>query len=104
MNAHSSNPKDLISVFDFFATLKKAFDTNNIHEGTVVWILPNYVKGTLANALSSRICAEDRLSIIDASVRDLKLRSPKLLSSDSELDNYLLKKYGTAKVVAKNDG
>lgn len=50
MKAHLCNPKDRIYLIGFLATLKHACDTNRNYEGAAVWVLPDYVLGTLTNA------------------------------------------------------
>lgn len=102
MKAHFFDPKDPISIIGFLATFKLACDTNKIHEGVAMWVLSHYLKDTLANALNSRMCAEDRSASLPASERN-EPRSRKLLRSYPEVVNYLFKKISTDQAIAEND-
>lgn len=56
---HFFDLKDSISFLRFLATFKLMCDSNKILEGAAMCFLPYYVKDNLANALISRICAEN---------------------------------------------
>lgn len=58
MRAFPLNPEEPISIMGFLAVLKLDCDSNKIHEGAVVWVLPHYVQAGLANALNSRVCTK----------------------------------------------
>lgn len=67
-----------------------------------MWVLPHYVKNTLANGFNSPICAKNRSTPLVASVRS-EPRSRKLLRCCPEDVNYLLRKYATDQAIAEND-
>lgn len=95
MRAYFSDPKGPIFIIGFPATFNLACDTNKIHEEAAICVLTRYVKETLANALNSRRCAEDRSAPLAASKRNIESRPQKLLRSYSKVVNYLLKKFAT---------
>lgn len=103
MKAHFFDPKDPIFIIGFLATFELTCDTNKIHEGAAMWVLPHFVKETIANALNSRMCAEDRTAPLVATVRHDKIRHQKLLRSYPEVVNYLLKKFATGAEIAEYD-
>lgn len=72
----SSDPHNWI-----LATFKLACDTNNIYNGEAMRSLPNYIRETLATTLDSRMCAQDRRTLLATSVRNQQPRSHKLLRS-----------------------
>lgn len=74
-----------------------------MYEGEVMWVLPNYVKETLTNALNSPMCTEDRLLPFSAPMRNKEPRSLKLLRSYEEVINYLLRKYEIGKAIAEKN-
>lgn len=68
-----------------------------------MWVRPHFVKDTVANALNSRMCAEDRTAPLAATVRNNKIRPRKRLRSYPEVAKYLLKKYATDAAIAEYD-
>lgn len=68
-----------------------------------MWVRSHYVTKPLANALNSRMCAEDRLPSFFAAVGDEKRRSRNNLRSYPEIVDYLFKKLTTDQPIAKND-
>lgn len=75
------NSKDPKSVTSFLATFKLACDTIRIHQGAAMWFLSHFVKVTIAKALNSRMCAENRMSPLTATMRYKDARPRKLLRS-----------------------
>lgn len=61
---HFFDPKDSFSNIGLLATLELACDTNRIHEGAALWVLPYYVCETLANALNCGMCETNKSSHI----------------------------------------
>lgn len=76
------------SIIGFLTTFKRACDTNHVHEEAAIWVLPHCVEETLANALNSCMCTEDRLSAFATSVRNEDTRSSRLLRSYAEVVIY----------------
>lgn len=74
MNAHCFDPKEATSIVDAQATLKLSCITNKIPQGGNMWVLPHYVQETLASAINSRTCDENRISQKIALVRDDETR------------------------------
>lgn len=72
---------------------KKAATSDEIH----------YDHETPANALKSRMCAEDRTAPIMASVRKIDSRSRKLIWCCLEVVNNLLKRYATDQAIVEYD-
>lgn len=95
IEAHLFVAKDRIFVIEFLTVFKLPCDMKNIHEDVVMWLLHYYVQKTPANTLNSRICAQDRLASLAASVRNEQPRSSKLVRSYSKGINCLLKKLAT---------
>lgn len=90
MMAQLFNPKDPVSIIGLLATFTLTCDTNRIHEGAVMWVLPYIVHETLANVLSSRVYAEASLAPFAATVQNQKPRLRNLLRSYPEVVYYLL--------------
>lgn len=83
--------------------MQLAYDKNNIQEGASMWVLPHYIKKTLANMLDSRMCAEGLISTFSVSGRDDKQRQSEWLRCYSEVTNNFLKQYATDQAAAEND-
>lgn len=79
--AHSFGPKDPIITVGLLATFRLTCVSKKSHESAAMWVLPHYVQVTLANALSSCMCAEVRLKPFATSVQNILHRSCKLLWS-----------------------
>lgn len=86
------------------ATFKLGCDMNIIKEEAATWVLPNYVKMTIAIVLNSRICAEDSLSPFPASVHYEETRSRKIVSFYKGIANYMMKKYAADQANVENVG
>lgn len=102
MKAQFFDTKDLIPIIGFVAKFNIVRERSNMNERAALWILPHYVKGTINNALSSCICADDRMSIFAASVRIEDTSSRKKLRSYQVEVNHMLKKYPSNQEIAKN--
>lgn len=60
MKAHNFDPNEPFVIISLWATIKLASDTNRIRDRATLCLLQHYVYETCANALSSRMCAENR--------------------------------------------
>lgn len=80
-------------IIGYLATFKLTCDSNRIQERAAMWVLPHYVNETPANALNSSMCATDKSSPINATVRNADNRSRKLLQSNPELVSSLPKHF-----------
>lgn len=100
IKAHFFNLCDRISIIGLLVTFKLAFDTNKIHKGAAMWVLPHDGKKTLSNVHNRRTCAEDRSASLAASMRNKETRPRKLLRSYPELVTYLLEKFATDQAIA----
>lgn len=77
-----------ISVLGFFAIFKLVCDTNNIHEGAAMWLLPFFVNNTFSITLNSLISAAAHIFSI-ASVNTFESPTQKkLLLSYPEVVNH----------------
>lgn len=103
MRAHFFDRKTRISIIGFLTSLKLLCDMNNIHRYVSMWVLPYYLKETLANALKSHICENYCLSAFPASVRNEEPESGKILPSYPEAVIYLLKKFEPKQAIVEND-
>lgn len=70
MKMYFFNRKDLISIIRFLVSFRPLCDTNCIHKGPAMWLLPHHVDATMPIALNSHICAQDKSTIIAAPVRN----------------------------------
>lgn len=95
-------PKNAFSIIKFLALFKLACDSNNNLVGSSMWILPNYVKKTLSNALNSRMRTGNRISPFEASVRNEDIWFRKLFCSYPQVVICTLKKYATDQMIAEN--
>lgn len=68
MKAHFLVPRNSIFIIEFLTTFKLAFDTINIHVGIGMWVLPFFVRYTLATTLHSRTSASTHMDPAVASV------------------------------------
>lgn len=94
-------PKDTVSISGFFSTLKLECDKIRIHEGAAKWVLPQFVKDTVASALSSHTGAEDLTAPLTAIMRYNKVRPSIMLHSYPQAAKNLLKKYATDAATAE---
>lgn len=68
-----------------------------------MWVLPHYVKDTIANELNSCICAKICPALLAAFARSGQHRSCELLRLYQGVVNNSLKKYATDQAIAKCD-
>lgn len=91
--AYFFDTKDSISIIGFLATFNLACNTNLVHKGAEMWVLPHYLNETLANAFNSHMCTDDKSTPITASFRSNGVISRELLRSFTEEVIYLFKKF-----------
>lgn len=95
MKAQFFDPKDPNSNIEFYGNIQApVWYKQNLQEEAMC-VLHHCVKKTLASTLNSRACAQDRLTLLSASLRNKQSRSRKLLRSYPKVFNYPMKKYTT---------
>lgn len=92
-----------MSIIGSLATFELTCNTNIVLEGAAIWVLPQYVHRTLANALSNRMCVENRTGPIIASVRSNETGQCKFVRRFQEVVNYLSNNNATDQAIAKYD-
>jgi len=85
MKANFFDATDLISILSFLGNFKAACDSNDVHEGAAMWILPHFMKKPASVAVTSRL----RLKKSEGR------RSEGTLSSYCEVVNHLLGQYAS---------
>lgn len=103
LKAHFFDPEYRISIIGFLRTIELPCDTNKTHDGPAMWVLLQFVKENIANALNSRVCTEGRTASLTATVRYNGVRPRRLLRWYPEVVSNLLKKYPTGVAIAEYD-
>lgn len=89
------NTKDLVITKEFLATFELTHYFNKILERATIQGLPRNGKDTLAIALNSCMCAEDRLASLAASAQNEQYQSCGLPRLYTKAAVYFTKKYAT---------
>lgn len=104
MKAHFFHTSDPISIIDFLATFKLACDTNRVHEGVPMRVLPFLVINALASTLNSCMLATISISPAVVFVHFAKpLKQERFLWSYREVFNYFLKRFANDQAIAEKN-
>lgn len=87
------------SIIGFLSTIKLACNTNNIPEGSVMWVFPHYGKETHADEIIICMCAKDPLSSFATFVRIEERMSRKPLRCFPEVENCLERNMATRRLL-----
>lgn len=103
MEPHSCDTKGPVSIISFWPKFKLPCGTNCTHEAATMWVRLSYINARMDNVLNSRMCSEDKSTLITASIRANDAKSRKRFQSYLETDNNIIKKLTTKQAIAELD-